>query len=107
MYYYCYYHRPPRRKDVVNGASVQVQCCFTSTETIRTIRDREPSGTATSTFTQLNVHIDPTDYYYFRDGEPRTVTSTFTQLNVHMDPTNYCYFSDGEPRTSTFHSHGS
>ena len=31
---------------------VQVQCCFTSTETIRTIRDGEPR-TATSTFTQL------------------------------------------------------
>ena len=29
---------------------VQVQCCFTSTETIRTIRDGDPS---TSTFTQL------------------------------------------------------
>ena len=32
--------------------SKQVQCCFTSTETVRTIRDGEPS-TATSTFTQL------------------------------------------------------
>ena len=31
---------------------VHVQCCFTSTETIRTIRDREPR-TVTSTFTQL------------------------------------------------------
>ena len=31
---------------------VQVQCCFTSTETIKTIWDREPR-TATSTFTQL------------------------------------------------------
>ena len=29
-----------------------VQCCFTSTETIRTIRDEEPR-TVTSTFTQL------------------------------------------------------
>ena len=29
-----------------------VQCCFPSTETIRTIRDGEPR-TATSTFTQL------------------------------------------------------
>ena len=33
------------------SSHVQVQCCFTSTETIRTIRDREPR-TATSTFTQ-------------------------------------------------------
>ena len=31
---------------------VQVQCCFTSTETVRTIRDGEPR-TSTSTFTQL------------------------------------------------------
>ena len=31
---------------------VQVQCCFTSTETTRTIRDGE-SRTATWTFTQL------------------------------------------------------
>ena len=31
---------------------IQVQCCFTCTETIRTIRDGEPS-TSTSTFTQL------------------------------------------------------
>ena len=31
---------------------VQVQCCFISTEAIRTIRDREPR-TATSTFSQL------------------------------------------------------
>ena len=30
----------------------KVPCCFTSTETIRTIRDREPRM-ATSTFTQL------------------------------------------------------
>ena len=51
---------------------VQVQSCFTSTETIRTIRDVE-SRTATSTFTQflsseaqssmlLYVHRDRTDY---------------------------------------------
>ena len=31
---------------------VQVQCWFTSIETIRTVRDREPR-TATVTFTQL------------------------------------------------------
>ena len=61
-----------------------VQCCFTSTETVGTIRDREPR-TATSTLTQLlssddsyihsslllNVHRNR------RDGEPRTATSTF------------------------------
>ena len=32
--------------------TTQVQCCFTSIETIRTIRDGEPRP-ATSTFTQL------------------------------------------------------
>ena len=36
---------------VVVVAVVQVQCCFTSTETVRTIRDGEPR-TATSTFTR-------------------------------------------------------
>ena len=37
---------------VLGDCAVQVQCCFMSTETVRTIRDREPR-TATSTFTQL------------------------------------------------------
>ena len=36
----------------IEAHRVQVQCCFTFTETIRTIRHGEPS-TATSTFTQL------------------------------------------------------
>ena len=36
----------------LSPGKVQVQCCFTSTETIRTIRDGEPM-TATSTSTQL------------------------------------------------------
>ena len=39
-----------RNRDSSEKATVQ--CCFTSTETIRTIRDGEPR-TATSTFTQL------------------------------------------------------
>ena len=44
---------------------VQVQCCFTCTKTIRTVRDREPR-TATSTFTQLlsseaTCYVLPTD----------------------------------------------
>ena len=71
----------------------QVQCCFTSTETIRTIRDGEPR-TATSTFTQLLLS-DPekvkvqccftstetiVTIRLIRDGEPRMATSTFTQL---------------------------
>ena len=37
---------------LLSSADIQVQGCFTSTETIRTIRDGEPR-TATSTFTQL------------------------------------------------------
>ena len=38
-----------------------VQCCFTSTETIRLIRDGDPR-TATSTFTQLlSSKIQPDD----------------------------------------------
>ena len=62
--------------------SVQVQCCLTSTETVRTIRDGEPRA-ATSTLTQLlssevrlllQCRFTSTD----RDGEPRTATSTFS-----------------------------
>ena len=52
---------------------IQVQCCFASTETIRTIREGEPR-TATSTFTQL----------LSSDG------SCSMLLYVHRDHTNYC-----------------
>ena len=61
---------------------VQVRCCFTSTETIRTIRIGEPR-TSTSTFTQLLIsdcQCSFTSTETIRDGEPRTATSTFTQL---------------------------
>ena len=69
---------------------VQVPCCFTYTETIRTIRDMEPR-TATSTFTQLlssvfgKVQVQCFFTYTetirtIRDMEPRTASSTFTQL---------------------------
>ena len=34
------------------SSEIEIQCCFTSTETIRIIRDGEPR-TTTSTFTQL------------------------------------------------------
>ena len=73
------------------AAQVQVQCCFTSTETIRTFRDWEPRR-STSIFTQLLsseylklVHrsalLKSTETVRtFRDGEPRTSPSTFTQL---------------------------
>ena len=63
-----------------------VQCCFKSTETLRTTRDREPR-TATSTFTQLlSSECSSSKLLYFqtimtvRDREPRTATLTFTQL---------------------------
>ena len=36
-----------------NAIQVQVQWCFTSTETVRTIRDGEPRTAATSIFTQF------------------------------------------------------
>ena len=65
------------------------RCCFTSTETIRTIRDGEPR-TATSTFTQLrSSETHPSVQCCFtatetimtiRDGDPRTAASTFTQF---------------------------
>ena len=49
-----------RRKTTCEEAEddVIVQCCFTSTETMRNIMDREPRM-ATSTFTQLlsSAHI--------------------------------------------------
>ena len=68
----------------------EFQCCFSSTETIRIIRDGEPR-TSTSTFTQLlnspptmvqvQCCFTPTETVRaIMDGEPRTSTSTFTQL---------------------------
>ena len=43
---------PDLGAEVVEGATVQIQCCLASTEIIRTIKDWEPR-TSTSTFTQL------------------------------------------------------
>ena len=51
-----------RRRAVAENLS---QCCFTSTETIRTIRDGEP-WTATSTFTQLLSSVAERLLYAFR-----------------------------------------
>ena len=86
-----------------------LQCCFTSTATVRTFRDREPR-TATSTFTQLMSTGDsqrPMFLYVhrkrkIRDVEPRTTTSTFTQLLSEL--WNFALRSQrpyGEPRTDT------
>ena len=47
-------------------SSLRVQCCFTSTETIRTIRDGEPR-TATSTFTHLLNSVTSVLLYVNRD----------------------------------------
>ena len=73
-----------------HGNACSVQCCLTSTETVRTIRDREPR-TSTLTFTQLlssdnnacsgqccltSIQTIGT----IRDWEPGTAISTFTQL---------------------------
>ena len=49
---------PPRLPYSSWTLRARVQCCFTTTETIRRVRDGEPR-TATSTFTQL-LSCDPT-----------------------------------------------
>ena len=67
------------------GSTLQVQCCFTTTEAIRTIRDGEPR-TATSTFTQLLSSVlqccfTSTEIVRtVRERETGTATSTSTQL---------------------------
>ena len=81
------------RPQVEVWVTVQVQWCFTSTETIRAIRDGEPR-TATSTFTHLlrsvlQCYFASTETIRaIRDGEPMTATSTFTQLlsSAHHSP---------------------
>ena len=55
----------------VPKANFKVQCCFTSTETARTVRDRE-SRMATSTFTQL------------LNSEPNCDTWSNNNNNVHL-----------------------
>ena len=77
---------------------VQVLCCFTSTETIRTVRNGDPRM-ATSTFTRLlnsgrttirvqccRTSTETIIIRTFRDGEPRVATSTFTLLLSPADP---------------------
>ena len=95
---------------------VRVQCCFTSIETVRTIRDREPRM-ATSTFTQLLSSVVRVQCCFtstetvrtvsVRDREPRTATTTFTQLLSSVVRVQCCFTStetvrtvrDGEPQT--------
>ena len=86
------------------STSWHVEYCFTSTDTVRTVRDGEPM-TSTSTFTQLlssemntfnrsvllyaSTETVPT----VRDGEPRTATSTFTQpLGSEMNTFAHLWF---------------
>ena len=67
---------------------VQVQCCFTSTETVRTVRDGEPKA-ATSISTQFLSSERPRVHSCFtstetvrtvRDGEPKAATSISTPV---------------------------
>ena len=56
------------------------QCCFTSSETVRLIRDGSPGRPprlSHSSRTLIYVHRNRR---LIRDGKPRTATSTFTQL---------------------------
>ena len=54
----------------------QVQCCFTSTETVQTIRDRKPT-TAVSIFTQ------------FLSSEAESQALVNMVLNVHRNDKAY------------------
>ena len=80
---------------------VQVLCCFTSTETTKTVRDVEP-WTATSTFTMplssadlwvqvLCCFTSTETTKTVRDVEPWTATSTFTQLLSSLTAL-FCFF---------------
>ena len=93
-----------------------VQCCFTSTETIRAVRDVKPK-TVTSIFTQLqsSEHVFQCCFTStettrtIRDRESRTATSTFTQLLSSEHVVQCCFMStetiravrDREPKTAT------
>ena len=93
-----------------------VQCCFMSTETLRTVRDGEPRK-ATSTFTQLLslvqcCFMSTETTKTVRDGDSRKATSTFTQL---LSLVQCCFMStettktvrDGEPGWPPRLSHSS
>ena len=64
--------RPGRHRETIN-----VQRCFTSTETVRTVRDGEPTRTATSTFTQLlNSELQPVHWYFTSTETVRRLLGT-------------------------------
>ena len=61
-----------------------VQCCFTSTETVRTVRDGEP-GTSTSTFTHLLYSVLCLQFSVaLRPQRPYGLLGTGAQ-DVHLD----------------------
>ena len=62
---------------------VHVQCCFTSTETTRTIRDREPR-TVTSTLAQLLSSVTKAKCCFTSTETIRTIKDRGAQ-NGHLD----------------------
>ena len=78
MYPACAVYRMAYREQV------QVHCCFTTTETVRTMRGRGALDGHLNFHTALSrtsSRFTSTEIIRtIRDGEPRTATSTFTQL---------------------------
>ena len=66
----------------------RVQCCFTSTETIRLIRDGEPS-TATSTFTQLLISV----WHYTNVAHLKELIQPTTSIALSLATRLDTYFS--------------
>ena len=74
----------------MSATLIQVQCCFTSTETVRTIKDGE-ARTATSTFTQ------------FLSSEARLDPQVLVQITVVVrkrETLNYAYVLQMTPKLS-------
>ena len=105
MYPACAVYRMAYREQV------QVHCCFTTTETVRTMRGRGALDGHLNFHTALSrtsSRFTSTEIIRtIRDGEPRTATSTSTQLC--REQVQCCFtstetirtISDGEPRTAT------
>ena len=71
-----------------------VQWCFTSTETVRTIRDGGGALDGDLDFhgsrALFSLALCPETVRTIRDGKPRTATSTFTQLSSSVQS---CFMS--------------
>ena len=73
-----------------------VQCCFTSTETVRLFRTGSPrrpsrlshSSWALRSYSSVLLYVHRNHQVYCGQGEPGTATSTFTQL-LNSDPTRW------------------